>query len=224
MKFILVMLFIILIILILISIPIYIKTELIRKRNNDKISIKITVMRGLIKFYYETSYVDLVDKRAKIKNNYEESNNKDESMKKGNSRKTEDIIEGYHKIKGYLNAFNDTIQYILRKITINSLSLHLKIGLGDAALTGITYGILWTIMGSFLNVIFNNKEVKNISINLYPDFNDSIFEVDFFCIIKFKIAHIIIAGIKGVKVFIKGGVMNGRSSYTGFNEDNNGKY
>ncbi|MFA5524254.1 MAG: DUF2953 domain-containing protein [Tissierellales bacterium] len=190
-------------------VPISIKIELNKKRVDDKISFKITVLRGLIKFYYEISYIDLVTKKNKLNNNCAESSSENASIKKKKSKKNGHLITVYYKIKKYIDLFIDIINYIIRKITINSLKWSSTVGFGDAALTGIAYGILWTIIGSLLNIIFNNKKINNVSVNLYPDFNNSILEIDFFCIIKFKIAHIIIAGIKGLKVLIKGGVLNG---------------
>ncbi|WIV10969.1 DUF2953 domain-containing protein [Proteiniborus sp. MB09-C3] len=202
-------------IVILIYIPVFIKIEIKRKNHDDIINVKATLLKGLIKFNYEISYIDLVTKDKspllKIRRKLEEKNTEKELLRKESVLKYEDIIEIYNNIKKYSNTFNKIIHYILKKIHINSLSLSTTIGLGDAALTGIAYGVLWTIIGTLLNILLNYKEIKDIkdmNISIYPNFNESILEVDFFCIIKLKIVHIIIAGFKGIKVFIKGGVLN----------------
>ncbi len=193
-------------------IPIYIKVEFKRKNKDDKINIRIALLKGLIKFNYEISYLDLVlghnESFIKVKEKFEEKNTEKTFQIKKDRLVLEEITEIYKKIKRYIDLFSETFRYILDKISISSLSCFSKIGLGDAALTGIAYGTAWIIVGTLLNIILNQKNVKEMSINIYPDFNENIFEFDFFCIIKLKIVHIIIAGLKGIKVFIKGGVLN----------------
>ncbi len=193
-------------------IPIYIKAEFKRKNQEDKINIRIVLLKGLIKFNYEISYLDLVFRHnepiLKVKGKIEEKNTEKTFQNIKDRLRLEEIIENYKDIKKYIDIFSDTFRYILNKISISSLSCTSKIGLGDAALTGIAYGTAWIIVGTLLNIILNQKDVKEMSINLYPDFNENILEFDFFCIIKLKIVHIIIAGLKGIKVFIKGGVLN----------------
>ncbi len=221
-KYALIVLFIL--IIVLINTSIHLRVEFKRKKKDDLIKVKIALLNGLIKFNYEISYMDLVKRNKKIGYRVGEKNINNNLEKKENRFRPENIIESFNSLKKYFDVFREVIQYIIEKIKFDSLKLDSKFGIGDAALTGIAYGTLWTIIGVFLNALFSNKDIKNLSVNLYPDFNETILEIDFFCIIKLKIAHIIIAGVKGAKVLIKGGVLNGRSSYTRSNEDNNGKH
>lgn len=211
----LVVLVLLIFIAIFIYIPVFIKIEIKRKDHDDIISVETTLLKCLIKFNYEISYNDLVTKNKsqllKINRKLEEKNIEKDLLNKESVLGFEDIIKIYNNIKKYSNTFNKIIHYIIKKIHINSLNWSIKIGLGDAALTGIAYGVLWTIIGTLLNILLNYKkikEIKDMNINIYPNFNESILEIDFFCIIKLKIVHIIIAGFKGIKVFIEGGVLN----------------
>lgn len=211
-------------IIILINIPIYIELKIEKKKKNNSIRLNIFLIKGLFKIQNELEYQDLVIKTKKRRQKLDVKKAEGYKIKENKGLNLEYITEQFHILKRYLNLFRDVTQYIIKKITFVSLNLSSKFGLGDAALTGIAYGMLWTIISVFINVLFSNKDVKNLNINLYPDFNATILEIDFFCIIKIKIAHIIIASLKGIKVFIKGGVFNDRSSYPRSYENNYGKY
>lgn len=222
--FLLILLIAIVIIIAIIFIPIYIEFIIMKKKKNSTIGVKLILLKGLFKFQYEIEYLDLVAKINMKGYKLDEKKVESYKIKEKKGFELEYIIEQFHNLRKNLSLFRNIIQYIVEKIILESLSLNARFGLGDAALTGITYGALWAVMGVFLNVLYSNKDVKNLSVKLCPDFNETILEVDFFCIIKIKFAHIIIASIKGIKVLIKGGVLNGRSSYSRSNEDNNGEY
>ncbi|WP_352417861.1 DUF2953 domain-containing protein [Proteiniborus sp.] len=202
MKFVLLLIFIILVIISII--PIYIKIELKRKNHDDIINVKISLFKRLINLEYKITYNDIVKTYKEL-----EDKNMEKNLPK---RKVifilDEIIKKYKKVKKFKNTFSEVFKYILRKIDFSSFGWSSKIGLGDAALTGIAYGTVWVIVSTLINVITNYKDIKETSINIYPDFDENILEIDLFCIIKFKIVHIIIAGFKGIKVFIKGGVLN----------------
>ncbi|WP_418921794.1 DUF2953 domain-containing protein [Clostridium aestuarii] len=56
------------------------------------------------------------------------------------------------------------------------LNIDLIYGFNDAAITGITYGLLWELnrnLYNFLSIYFKNKKFK---VNIKPNFNQSILE------------------------------------------------
>lgn len=193
-------------------IPIHIKIAFKRKNWDDKVNIRITLLKGLIKFNYEIPYLDLIVNNKgpflKIKEKLVEKNTEKNLLKKKGIISLENIIQVYNKIKRYKYIFIEILEYILRKTDFRSLVWSSKIGLGDAALTGIVYGSIWMAMSTLLGIIMNHKNIKELRVEICPEFNENILEIDFFCIIKLKIVHIIIAGLKGMKVFVKGGVLN----------------
>lgn len=195
--------------IIFIIVPIYIRVELNRKKNDDTITLRVALLKGLINFRYEISYLDLFDNLSKDeKENNNDKNIDEELQREEGLLRLKKIFYNYHNVKKYKETIKAIFKYIFCKIDFNSLRWSSRIGLGDAALTAIVYGAISTIAGTLLNVILNYKDIKKMSVNIYPEFNENILEIDFFCIIKIKIAHIIIAGYKGIIVFIKGGVIN----------------
>ncbi|MBS4026749.1 MAG: DUF2953 domain-containing protein [Clostridia bacterium] len=105
-----------------------------------------------------------------------------------------------------------------------------KIGLDDAAVTGIFTGLLWSVKGIVYSVIcqMEHRHMGKVELNVIPNFKQKLFEVHLDCIFKFTIGHIIIAGIKLIFFllffWLKGGETIGRPSNRSFNENSYGKY
>jgi hypothetical protein len=105
-----------------------------------------------------------------------------------------------------------------------------QIGLEDAAVTGISTGLLWSVKGLVYAVIcqLEHWHISKVELNVIPNFKQKLFEVHLDCIFKFTIGHIIIAGIKLIIFllffWLKGGETNGRPSNRSFNENSYGKY
>lgn len=181
--------------------------------------IQFKLLMGLVKFNYEIPYMDLLLKYGKNSNKAEVSKSKITDI--FNIQDSEGILG---KIVRYDTAIIETSKYILKKAHITTFRWWYNIGLGEAALTGFSCGVAWTLVSILLIPFIRNNNIDEISININPIFNESILEIDIFCIIKFKIAHIIIAGFKCLKECIKGGVFNDRTSNSRINENNYGKH
>lgn len=82
------------------------------------------------------------------------------------------------------------------KIGVEKLSLKIVIGTNNACYTGILTGLLWSSIGIIVS-FFNAKNFLNKdSFIIISDFENKIFLIDFSCIIKMKIVHIIVIGFK----------------------------
>lgn len=203
------LLFIILIItiLLLLFIPIYIRIELKRKSGEDKIQLIVYILKGILKYKYEISYIDLIIKY--YNDHTDEKKGKSNEMKKDKKIKlATKLLKKSKKPIDYKKVLKAIWGYLIKKIELKSINLKSTIGLGDAALTGILYGLIWSLIGTLTNIISQYKDINEINIENNPDFNNKICIIDFFCIIRLKIVHIIIASYRGVKVFIKGGEPN----------------
>lgn len=207
----LILLIVIISIIILLFIPFHLSIEVKRKKQGQVTSIKIKLLKGLIKLNYNISHDNLIKKGNKFlirERKKEKAKDIERSENEEKSLFTMSRIEKiFENMQYYLGDFKEIIQYIVEKLELNSLKFYLKFGVGDAVLTAVLYGVFWSIIGFILSIVLI-REMKDLNINIYPDFNERVLEVDFFCIIKFKIVHIIIAGFKGLKVFLKGGVLD----------------
>lgn len=203
-----------------------------RIHENDLIQITLCLLFGLFKIRFKIPYMDIIFNRKmkpgiKVK---EEINTKNRSLSKDRSIFGIGEIEtAYKKLKDFKRLYEKTANYFFSKLRFDYIKWHTEIGLDDAALTGFTAGILWGIQSSILSVLSTKIHPDNTDISVTPRYDISIFEVDLHCIIRVKIANIIIAGIRIIFVYLlnalsnkKGGEFNDRTSYTGINENYNG--
>lgn len=211
---ILIVVLMIIVVLLFLFFPQYINIIFKRKVENNVLIVQIKLFMGLFKISHEVPYLDIIEKNQGLSTMFEVKN-----------RKITDFIK-IKKVFGRYNFFNDlmkeTLTYMLKSVRIITLKCSVRMGLVDSAITGFLYGVLWTLISILLTPFIKHSQIDEVSINILPLFNENELEIDIFCIIKFKIVHIIIAGFKGLKECIKGGVNNVRTSNPRTNEDNNG--
>ncbi len=114
-------------------------------------------------------------------------------------------------LKDYYNLYKllkddvfKLLDYLMKKAAVfKEINIKTDFGCKDAAITGILTG---TLNGIFYNIIaffHNNFTLKTWEIEVNPDFENEKFNVYFDCIVKLKVAHIIIIGFKGLKILLK---------------------
>lgn len=148
--------------------PLNIVVDFKRKESNE-LEISLTGMKGLINHKIN---------RNKIKK-ISEYNDKEILKVKKHFK----YFKKHKKIMRYLGKNIKKIYWIT------------NIGFEDAALTGISTGLLWSIKSSILSVFISKNGLDEIDINIYPDFNKSKFEIEFNCIIKCNLVYIIIIAL-----------------------------
>lgn len=176
---------------------------------NRKFNIKISLVTlfGLIKYK-----IDI----AKIKSWYGEK-----SIGKNKEDEDKKIFNMMKKIKEYYSNNKKWIDYFLRKAKIEKIYWLTSFGLGDAALTGISTGILWSVKNWILAIITNNKKAKEIYINIFPNFGSDNIESQFSCIISWNFVYIIIVSLYLLIMKIKGGEKNANTSHSRTYGNNN---
>lgn len=109
--------------------------------------------------------------------------------------------EMYRINKGrFLPATN----YLLDKVKIDKFLLKLGIGTGDAAETGLIYGMAWIAIGNILSFFRSILPAKQPVASVVPYFDSVRFTLDFNCIISLKLGHIINTGIRAIIAVISG--------------------
>ena len=157
----------------------FLKTKVIVSYKNDKFNI--VFRNGLIKYTYKPK-----EKPQEEKNVTRESIEKDIDDKK--SRLTDKT--------SFLWILLREMRF---KVEVLKTEIKIDYGTDDPADTGILYGIIWAAIGN-LYQIFNHYLVfdfPNVEIN--PDFENQLFEIEFYGIIKIRLVHIINALIKNRK-------------------------
>lgn len=203
-----------------------------RVNEDDFIGINLELLFGLIKLKFKIPYIDIVFNRffkpgIKLKTRMD-TKKKAGILKSKNIFGTGDFEDAYRKVKKIFSLYKNVFKYILSKTRIDSLRCHTEVGLDDAALTAIAAGIIWAIKSNLICIIAKKIVPENIVLDVDTNYSKIIFEIDLHCIIRIRIANIIIAGTKVLylfcvnAIFKKGGEGNERTSYSRVNENYNG--
>lgn len=108
--------------------------------------------------------------------------------------------EGYHKFDGVLD---EIFSLVRDKAEFPKIYLRVRYGTGDAAITGIIYGGIWSLVGNIYAFLCRFFKVKFPTVELEPVFGGKAFEIEAEGIIKTQLVHIITAVIRSVKIYSK---------------------
>ena len=125
----------------------------------------------------------------------------DAADKKNKSYKISDIINIY-------NNFSDDIHKLIEysannALTFKNLGIYIGFGTGDAAVTGVTYGVISGIIYTVTGIIDSLCGVQNKNIRISPDFFNSQFSANCECILRLRNVHIIIIAIKFLLLMLR---------------------
>lgn len=175
--------------------PIQLKFKLLKKNNDDAIIIRLKTLYGLLNLKFELPMLDIVFVNGKPALKYKakiESNKTNKLFKRISKIFT---AEDYSKIKKLFR--HDPVllkrlkKYWLKHIRIRELTIILRLGIYDAAITALVCGIAWSFTGAFLSIIKANLDLTAKVIKITPDFSKECFEMETNCIFNFRLGNII---------------------------------
>lgn len=128
-----------------------------------------------------------------------------EKSKKVNKKQVgpEEVKHSIHDINQLIThivGMKNIVKDFLKKVEVQKFEWKTVIGVKDAALTGIITGTLWTLKGSSVGLISNFMRLKNMPIlEITPNFQNFISSTSLSCMLRIRIGHAILAGIKLLK-------------------------
>ncbi|MBS4536236.1 DUF2953 domain-containing protein [Clostridium sp. D2Q-14] len=187
---------------------------MIRKNDNDNIHIYIKLNKNIKIIQIEIPYMDILMSSNDIKFKLIRDI---ETKKKSLNKKKKDVsisflMNSWKKLYKHKNLYNFMTyfkNYILNKIRIEDFYFVTKIGHNDAAVSAFISGILWSIKSIILCYIYKKYKLINFKYDVNTIYNKNIFEIDFNCIVKFKIVYIIKGFIFSILSIMKGGEVHG---------------
>ncbi len=166
--------------------------EYYRSPELHKVGIHIYLLKRL-KVYRKVIIVD----RGRAEENGE--------YKKRLMKRIEKVVDILFRSVDAIRDYNDMLNSITRKarrgFEYGKLSLRTRIGTGDAALTGITCGLVWSVLGILRMQKEYGEAFKDMDFLVCPDFKKKIFTVDVNCIFTIKTVHIISVIRSSRKIF-----------------------
>ncbi len=117
-------------------------------------------------------------------------------------RNVDKLSEVYQVSK---NELSDILTFVREHLTCKNVDFSIRFGFDDAAKTGIGTGAVWTSGTLLLKIIDSLIGIKKINMNVYPDFNEKVFNLSFKTILIIQPIHfiIIVRKVKNAVKFIK---------------------
>ncbi|MPN20079.1 hypothetical protein SDC9_167456 [bioreactor metagenome] len=197
-----------------------------RIENNDIITLAASAFFGIIKYKAELPFLDFVKKmdnfavrfRLRLKSGKEIQ----DEIRFKRIESLDELLSSLDDMMSYYRLNKKAIKYLAKKAQIRDFCVYSAFGFDDAYITGVMYGILYTVIVNFLAFIKAHIDLYIKAIDLKPVFNKEVFHIMLNCIIDIKIGHIITA----LRMFIKtsrGSEIDG-TTYSRTYENNYGKY
>lgn len=127
------------------------------------------------------------------------SKGKDDPVKKHG---LSEIYDEYTHLRDFYNSAESTIKYILKKMDIEEIYIVTTIGTDDACITAISVGLACAAAGIIVSVLTNVLNECKKEIRIIPDFSGNRFNLNLYCILKTRIAYIIVAGLKYLTILL----------------------
>jgi hypothetical protein len=124
----------------------------------------------------------------------EETKQEDDRGVTSADEKRENFATMYQRLRCQLPFLQATLCWMLRKVTCEELRWGTTVGTGDAAETGVLTGLIWTIKSILLGLAAGYiRWDQSPQLEVAPQFNRAILEIQFHSIIRFRLGHAILA-------------------------------
>lgn len=204
-----------LLLLLLLFMKITVKIRYYHAKDNDDLSIEIRLLFGLIRIKKKFPLIKVDDnspslvvkEETKVKVGEDGPQQKgDKKTKQFTAQELLNTLSNTKEMLQHVVGFHRIIRYLLSKFQIKDIEWSSIVGLGDAAHTGAIAGAVWAVKGAIIGIVSNYMKMQNMPhIHIYPQFQRNVSETLFKCMIRFRLGHAMIAGIKLVKYW-KGGL------------------
>lgn len=172
------------------------------KRNgkDDKVKTNVKAWFGLIDIRTEVPMIDFSEDLSGTESqlNIESPN---ETIDKTKFKvKPFEIMQLNQRIYHWIKKIHDLhkiAKKFLKTVRLDKLEWHSAIGTGDAAQTGVLSGMGWGVKSSLIGLISSHVTLRALPrIHVQPLFQEKRVETELKCMIRFRIGHAILAGIR----------------------------
>ncbi len=99
------------------------------------------------------------------------------------------------KLKHFMDICGFAVKLLRKYVSITFLQMKVKVGTGDAAVTAVSVGALWAAIYGVLGTVGQIVYIDKHSVEVMPDYANTVFECEGECIIKSRVVYIIIIAI-----------------------------
>ncbi len=121
-----------------------------------------------------------------------------DTPKPGVLERINSVKKGYEEVK---DVIDEVVKFSHDHVEIRDIYIRVRYGTGDAAITGIIYGGIWTLVGNIYSTVCRFWKVQFPRLELEPVFGGKAFEIEAEGIIKTRLVHIITTAIRSLKIY-----------------------
>jgi hypothetical protein len=181
-----------------------------RVHDNDQLAIDIKALFGLVHLKYEVPVLKLKERFSSVEVKTEvESGNENITLRAARKTITPNMVmqmaQKSRQSLRYVHGFLDWVKQTLAYIRCEKLTWYSKIGTGDAAETGVLTGLVWGVKTSLLGYGLRHLSLRTVpSVNVIPLYDQRLFHSELKCILRIRVGHAILAGMRFLPRFLKG--------------------
>ncbi|OZT12338.1 hypothetical protein CHN50_12640 [Priestia aryabhattai] len=177
--------------------------DLRHAKDNDYYRVTFMAWFKLIRYTYEIPVVKvqkdsktlLVEEKSGAGENTNKDKWKDYSVEDGLN-----LLEDAKQFLEHVVGFHTIFQKFLNRVAVKNLKWHTRVGLGDAALSAILVGVVWSAKSGVVHLLDRYMRLKNPpTMTVVPVFQQMWSETIFQCIISFRLGQAILVGLRLVK-------------------------
>lgn len=130
---------------------------------------------------------------------FKETKKEKEKKEAGKAEGKDSFIDRAKRVKNNINILKNTFSaskgHIKKSITVKYVNFSMDFGLGDAALTGISTGVLWGVIYSAFALVCKLFTVKEHKFSIDPIFNKNIMKINLGVVVYTRLVDILAAAI-----------------------------
>ena len=104
---------------------------------------------------------------------------------------------------GVRDIVDEVLDLVKNRAEFSGIFIRVRYGTGEAALTGMIYGAIWTLVGNIYSFLCRFFRIEFPAVELEPVFDGKAFEIEAEGIITTKLVHIITAGLRSLRLYSK---------------------
>ena len=195
--------FIIFIIIFMLVTKIHVTIIFFNENQNDHLQVGMKAWYGLISYTYRVPVIKGNDESFGVTMKEEtglENKKKDERKKEVTPSTVMERIRTFQTIIHHVTDFYPIVKRFLSHIHVKKFEWKSEVGTGDAAVTGMLAGMVWTIKGCAIAIMSQYIKLKEKPIiNVKPSFQKTVSATRLECIFSIRVGYAIGAGFKLVK-------------------------
>ncbi|HEX7064795.1 MAG TPA: DUF2953 domain-containing protein [Bacillales bacterium] len=109
-------------------------------------------------------------------------------------------LEKFRRLLGSIEGFHRITKRFLSRVEVSRFKWHTRMGLGDAAWTGMATGAVWAVKGNMIGLItYYMKLITEPDLSVEPVWQNDYSRTELSCMISFRIGQAMGAGLQIVK-------------------------